>query len=77
MDKLAVMLLTVPLCFPTMAGLDFGMPNYMQSIWFETIVLVSLQIGFVAPPLGMLIFVIQGVAPPGTSYWDICRAVMP
>ena len=30
-----------------------------------------------APPFGLLLFVMQGVAPPGTRFGEICLAALP
>ena len=77
MDQLAMMLLTVPIFFPIVATLDFGMPLEMKMIWFGVIMLMALEISFTTPPFGLLLFVMQGVAPPGTTFGEICLAALP
>lgn len=77
MDQLAMMLLTVPIFFPVIATLDFGLPPEMKMIWFGVIMLLALEISFTTPPFGLLLFVMQGVAPPGTTFVEICRAAVP
>jgi tripartite ATP-independent transporter DctM subunit len=77
MDQLAMMLLTVPIFFPIVATLDFGLPLEMKMIWFGVIMLLALEISFTTPPFGLLLFVMQGVAPPGTTFGEICRAAVP
>jgi tripartite ATP-independent transporter DctM subunit len=77
MDQLAMMLLTVPIFFPIVATLDFGLPLEMKMIWFGVIMLLALEISFTTPPFGLLLFVMQGVAPPGTSFGEICLAAVP
>ncbi|MCG6876673.1 MAG: TRAP transporter large permease [Betaproteobacteria bacterium] len=77
MDQLAMMLLTVPIYFPIIATLDFGLPLEMKMIWFGVIMLLALEISFTTPPFGLLLFVMQGVAPPGTRFSEICLAAVP
>ncbi|MEE2999002.1 MAG: TRAP transporter large permease [Pseudomonadota bacterium] len=77
MDQLAMMLLTVPIFFPIMAGFDFGMGPDRQVIWFGVIMLLAMEISFTTPPFGLLLFVMQGVCPPGTRFSEICMAAIP
>ena len=77
MDQLAMMLLTVPIFFPIMAGFDFGMGPERQVIWFAVIMLLAMEISFTTPPFGLLLFVMQGVCPPGTRFSEICMAAIP
>ena len=77
MDQLAMMLLTVPIFFPIVQGIDFGLAADMQPIWFGVIMLLAMEISFTTPPFGLLLFVMQGVAPPGTRFGEICVAALP
>jgi TRAP-type C4-dicarboxylate transport system permease large subunit len=80
MDQLAMMLLTVPIFFPVLATLDFG-PELatlsVKQVWFGVIMLLAMEISFTTPPFGLLLFVMQGVAPPGTRFSEICLAAIP
>lgn len=71
MDQLSMMLLTVPIFFPIAKELGFDL------IWFGVITLLALEISFTTPPFGLLLFVMQGVAPPGTKFSEICMAAIP
>ena len=71
MDQLSMMLLTVPIFFPL--ALQYG----FDPIWFAVIVLLAMEISFTTPPFGLLLFVMQGVAPPGTRFSEICIAAIP
>jgi TRAP-type C4-dicarboxylate transport system permease large subunit len=77
MDQLAMMLLTVPIFFPVIAKLQFGLPLEVTQIWFGVIMLLAMEISFTTPPFGLLLFVMQGVAPPGTRFSEICLAAIP
>jgi tripartite ATP-independent transporter DctM subunit len=71
MDQLSMMLITVPIFFPLAASLGFDL------IWFGVIVLLALEISFTTPPFGLLLFVMRGVAPPGTTMAEIYTSAIP
>jgi tripartite ATP-independent transporter DctM subunit len=71
MDQLSMMLITVPIFFPLAATYGF------DPLWFAVIVLLALEISFTTPPFGLLLFVMKGVAPPGTTLTQIYRAALP
>lgn len=57
LDGLALMLLTTPILLPLVAELG------LSPIWFGIFLVRAMEIGFVHPPIGMNLYVIQGVAP--------------
>ena len=71
MDPLSKMLLTAPIFFPLAKTLGFDLT------WFGLIMLLALEIGYTTPPFGLLLFVMKGVSPPGTTMRDIYLAGMP
>jgi tripartite ATP-independent transporter DctM subunit len=71
MDQLSMMLLTAPIFFPLATTLNFDLT------WFGLIMLLSLEIGYTTPPFGLLLFVMKGVAPPGTTMREIYLAAAP
>ena len=62
MDSLSMILLTVPIFFPLVSGLDFGMSAEEFAIWFGILVLVVVEVGLITPPVGMNLFVINSMA---------------
>lgn len=62
MDSLSMILLTVPVFFPTVMVLDFGLLPEQQAMWFGIITLVVVEIGMITPPVGMNLFVIGAMA---------------
>jgi C4-dicarboxylate transporter DctM subunit len=62
MDELAMMLLTLPVFFPIVMGLDFGLPPDQVAIWFGILVLIVVGIGLTAPPIGLNVFVVSAIA---------------
>ncbi|OJX77706.1 TRAP transporter large permease [Magnetospirillum sp. 64-120] len=63
MDSLAMILLTVPIFYPVILGLDFfGLSAGDKSIWFGIVALMVVEIGLVHPPVGMNLYVINKLA---------------
>jgi tripartite ATP-independent transporter DctM subunit len=62
MDELAMILLTLPVFFPVVMALDFGLPPDDVAIWFGILVLIVVGIGLTAPPIGLNVFVISSLA---------------
>lgn len=62
MDELAMILLTLPVFFPIVSALDFGLPADEVAIWFGILVLVVVGIGLTAPPIGLNVFVVSAIA---------------
>ena len=71
MDQVSMMLLTVPIFFPLAQTLSFDL------IWFALIMLLALEISLTTPPFGLLLFVMMGVAPEGTTLWQVATAAAP
>lgn len=63
MDELAMILLTLPVFFPVITALDFGMDSTDTAIWFGVLVLIVVGIGLTAPPIGLNVFVVSSLAP--------------
>src|SRR5262249_2632732 len=62
MDELAMILLTLPVFFPVVQALDFGMLPDEVAIWFGILVLIVVGIGMTAPPIGLCVFVVSALA---------------
>ena len=76
MDSLSMILLTIPIFFPMISGLDFGLPPEHTAIWFGVLVLIVVEVGLITPPVGMNLFVIQSMAPD-IPMRETYRGVMP
>jgi TRAP-type mannitol/chloroaromatic compound transport system permease large subunit len=66
-----MVMITVPFFMPLakLVGIDLT--------WLGTIYLLTMEIGFLTPPFGLLLFVMKGVAPPHFTMGDIYRAALP
>ncbi|MEQ5837516.1 TRAP transporter large permease [Marinobacter sp. NFXS9] len=71
MEAISIMMITVPFFFPLAQSMGFDL------VWFSVITLIALEIGFSTPPLGLNLFVMKGVAPPGTTMQEIYLAAIP
>jgi tripartite ATP-independent transporter DctM subunit len=71
MDELSMILLTIPIFFPMIMGLDFGLPKESVAIWFGIMVLMTVGFGLLAPPVGLNVYIVNGMAkdvPIAESY---------
>ncbi|MGJ8623743.1 MAG: TRAP transporter large permease [Yoonia sp.] len=62
MDSLSMVLLTVPIIYPIMIVLDFGMSPQDFGLWFGILVLIVVEVGLITPPVGLNLFIINGMA---------------
>ena len=76
MDELAMLLLTLPVFFPIVMALDFGLDSEETAIWFGILVLIIVGIGLTAPPIGLNVFVINAVAKE-VPITETYRGVLP
>ncbi len=61
MDSLSMILLTIPIFFPVISILDFGMSAEHVAIWFGILVLIVVEVGLITPPVGMNLFIINAM----------------
>ncbi|WP_273486657.1 TRAP transporter large permease, partial [Lentibacter algarum] len=61
MDSLSMILLTIPIFFPVISQLDFGMTPEHVAIWFGILVLIVVEVGLITPPVGMNLFIINAM----------------
>jgi len=71
MEPLSIMMLTVPIFFPIIQALGFS------PIWFGAIMLLNMEMATISPPFGLVLFVVKGMAPPGTTLTHVYKAAIP
>jgi len=78
LESLSMILLTVPVFYPLVLGLDFGpaIDPEMVLIWFGIVVVVITEISLITPPVGLNVFVLKGVVRD-VSLGTIFRGVTP
>ncbi len=70
MDAMAMIILTVPIIFPVITQLGF------DPIWFGVIIVMTVELGLIHPPVGMNVFVIKSVVQE-VSFTTIFKGVIP
>ena len=76
MDSLSMILLTIPIFFPIIMRLDFGLTPEETALWFGVMVLIVVEVGLITPPVGMNLFIINSMAR-GVSMMETYRGVLP
>ena len=88
MDELSMLLLTIPVVFPAIMALDlWGLSYEGKALWFGVLMLMTVSIGLVAPPVGLNVYVVNNLArdvPMVETYkgvfpflaWDVLRVVL-
>jgi tripartite ATP-independent transporter DctM subunit len=71
MDGVSMMLISVPIFFPLAHHLGFDL------IWFGLFMLLTIDMGGLTPPFGLLLYVMLGLAPEGTSLVEVAGAAIP
>jgi tripartite ATP-independent transporter DctM subunit len=70
MDAMAMIILTVPIIFPVVTQLGF------DPVWFGVIIVMTVELGLIHPPVGMNVFVIKSVVQDVT-FSSIFKGVLP
>ncbi len=70
MDAMAMIILTVPIIFPVIQALGF------DPVWFGIIIVMTVELGLIHPPVGMNVFVIKTVVKD-VSFSTIFYGVLP
>ncbi len=70
MDAMAMIILTVPIIYPVIMDLGF------DPIWFGIIIVMTVELGLIHPPVGMNVFVIKSVVK-NVSFTTIFKGVIP
>jgi len=71
MEPLTIMMVTLPIFMPIVKTFGFS------TLWFGAIMLLNMEMATTSPPFGLVLFVMKGVAPAGTTMGDIYRAGLP
>jgi TRAP-type C4-dicarboxylate transport system permease large subunit len=71
MDGVSMMLISIPIFFPL--AQHFG----IDLIWFGLFVLMTIEMSGTTPPFGLLLYVMLGIAPKGTTLFQVASAAFP
>lgn len=70
-DPASMMVITLPLAFPILSQMGF------DPIWLGVLVAIAVEIGMITPPVGLNLFVLQGVVPKEVTATDIALGALP
>ncbi|MEM8555531.1 MAG: TRAP transporter large permease [Pseudomonadota bacterium] len=62
MDSLSMILLTLPIFFPIIEGLDTGLTPEQTALWFGVLTLIVVEVGLITPPVGLNLFIVNRLA---------------
>ncbi|MCZ8182183.1 MAG: TRAP transporter large permease [Beijerinckiaceae bacterium] len=71
MDTLSMMVATIPLAFPVVSSVG------VDPIWFGVFIVLMCELGLITPPVGMNLFVVQGIRTDGGPVSDVIRGALP
>jgi tripartite ATP-independent transporter DctM subunit len=70
-EQISMIMIAVPIFMPIAVALGF------DPIWFGLLMLVSITVGLITPPFGLLLFIMKGVLPQGTKMLDVYYSALP
>jgi C4-dicarboxylate transporter, DctM subunit len=71
MDTLSMMVATIPLAFPVVSAVG------VDPIWFGVFIVLMCELGLITPPVGMNLFVVQGIRPDNGPVADVIQGAVP
>ena len=76
-ETISMLIATAPLIVPIVAGLDFGPADAHETkIWFGILLIILLEAALITPPIGVNLYVVQGVRGKG-SMVDVIGGLLP
>lgn len=76
MDSLSMILLTIPVVYPLIMAMDFGLGQTDKALWFGILTLIVVEVGLISPPVGMNLNIINAMSR-GTSMGATFVGVVP
>lgn len=70
-EQTSIVMVTIPIFMPIVAAMGW------DPVWFGAIMLLNLELATISPPFGLSLFVMKGIASPGTTMGDLYRAALP
>lgn len=70
LESVSIIFITLPILFPLIMRLGF------DPIWFNVVMLINLELALITPPVGMNLFVLQGISPD-SKMTQIIKGVIP
>ena len=70
LESISIIFITLPILYPIILKLGF------DPIWFNVVMLINLELALITPPVGMNLFVLQGISP-NSKMTEIVRGAIP
>lgn len=70
LESISIIFITLPILYPIIMKLGF------DPIWFNVVMLINLELALITPPVGMNLFVLQGISPD-SKMTQIIKGVIP
>ena len=70
LPPVSIILITMPVLFPVITALGF------DPIWFGVVMTLNMEMGLITPPVGLNLYVVQGIAPD-VPLRDILAGALP
>lgn len=71
LDVIALIMISVPIFLPV------AIQSGYDGVWFGVVMVIASEMALCTPPLGVNLFVIQGISPPGTTLMTVARGAAP
>jgi tripartite ATP-independent transporter DctM subunit len=71
LEQVSILLITLPVFVPVVIGLGY------DPVWFGIIMLITMDLANLTPPLGLALYVVKGAAPDSFTFGDVSRAALP
>lgn len=71
LDGASMIIITVPIVFPIVTAIGF------DPVWFGVSLMINIELAIITPPVGINLFVVQGISPPGVTLDDILHGALP
>ena len=71
METFSMMLTTIGIVFPVVTGLGF------DGVWLGILIMLLMETALVTPPIGLNLFVVQGIRTRGGPFRDVCVGSLP
>lgn len=71
METFSMMLTTIGIVFPLVISMGY------DPVWFGVVVVLLMEAALITPPIGVNLFVVQGIRERGSQFRDVCVGAAP
>jgi TRAP-type C4-dicarboxylate transport system permease large subunit len=74
METLSMMLTTIPVVFPIVMSLNV---EAFSDVWFGILITILMEAALITPPIGVNLYVVQGIRARGGKFNDVAIGAVP